>query len=181
VTPQEFFARAVPAAVAGGHIFPAYAACEAAEESAWGESGLCRQAKNLFGLKQGKCTEGYPTIALPTTEWVEGRLVPATAHWPCFASWRESFAVRMKVLEALAPEFPHYAAALTAVDGPHFVIEVSKTWSTDPNRARNVLLIHTAHAGLIRNLLEAAEASAAVAVRQPDPPAPPAPPEEAKQ
>lgn len=172
MTPEEFFARAVPAAVAGGHIFPAYAVCEAAEESAWGASELTLQARNLFGLKQGKCTAGYPCIEMPTHEWENGKLVPARATWPCFPTWAEAFAVRMKVLEALAPEFPHYAAALAAPDGPHFVIEVSQTWSTDPNRAANVLLIHANHARLIRNLLAAAEASEALPFRRPAAPAP---------
>lgn len=160
MTPQEFFARAVPAAVAGGHIFPEYAVCEAAEESAWGGSQLATIANNLFGLKQGSCTEGYPTIELPTTEWVNGRSVPTRATWPRFTSWSHAFAVRMKVLEALAPDFPHYAAALAAPDGAHFILEVSKTWSTDPNRAANVLTMHATHAGLIRNLLDAATAAA---------------------
>ena len=52
-TPQDTFLRQASAAArAAGHIFPDYAACEAALESTWGQSRLAREANNLFGQKQ---------------------------------------------------------------------------------------------------------------------------------
>lgn len=164
MTPSDFFRRAVPAAIKGGHVWPEYAVCEAAEESAWGSSGLCRKANNLFGLKQGPCTAGYPCIAMPTVEYIYGvGDEPAKAVWPCFPDWDAAFSVRMKVLRTLAPEFPHYAAALAATDGAHFVIEVSKSWSTDPDRAAIILQIHAAHASFLRQLTGEIERAAAAA------------------
>ena len=49
---DSFLRQAAAAAHTAGHIFPAYAACEAALESTWGQSRLARQANNLFGQKQ---------------------------------------------------------------------------------------------------------------------------------
>lgn len=49
---EEFLQQAASAARRAGHIFPEYAACEAALESAWGHSELAREANNLFGQKQ---------------------------------------------------------------------------------------------------------------------------------
>ncbi len=52
-TPQDSFLRQASAAArAAGHIFPDYAACEAALESTWGRSRLAREANNLFGQKE---------------------------------------------------------------------------------------------------------------------------------
>lgn len=160
--PEEFFVRALPAAIAGGHVWPGYAICEAAQESAWGLSELARRANNLFGLKQGRCTADLPTITLPTKEWRDGALVPAEACWPVFADWASSFRARMTVLRTLAGEIPEYASALEQPDGAHFVLWVSKKWSTDPRRAANVLSIHALHASLIAKLLSALIPSGAV-------------------
>ncbi len=49
---DEFLSKACAAARSAGHIFPEYAACEAALESGWGMSGLAQKANNLFGQKQ---------------------------------------------------------------------------------------------------------------------------------
>ncbi|MGH9542647.1 MAG: glucosaminidase domain-containing protein, partial [Terriglobales bacterium] len=157
MTHPEFIVAAYAQAQASGHIWPAFAACEAAEESAFGESQLAIRANNLFGLKAGRFTHDLPTIAMPTHEWVDGRLIPTTAIWPRFDSWAQAFDVRMEVLRGLAPEFEHYAAALAATDGPTYVREVSKTWSTDPNRAANVLAIHSEFAGCFVEAAAAAQ------------------------
>ena len=51
---DDFLRKAAAAASAAGHPFPEYAACEAALESAWGQSGLATRANNLFGQKQSR-------------------------------------------------------------------------------------------------------------------------------
>ena len=147
MTPDEFIPRAITAAYAGLHMFPEYAVCEAALESAWGDSELAVKANNLFGQKQSHAASAieYPVLELPTHEWIGGQMVPAVAAWPIFPDWPTSFAERMRLLQRLAPEYPHYAAALLATDGATFVREVSQTWSTDPERADKVLAIYDAH------------------------------------
>jgi flagellum-specific peptidoglycan hydrolase FlgJ len=154
---QEFLNKAFTAACLAGHIFPEIAACEAAVESAWGQSKLALEANNLFGQKQSHPPiEGTGTLALPTREYLGKQWVTVEANWAKFASWNESFRARMALLERLSHAYPHYAAALAARSGEDFAAEVSKTWSTDPARAAKVLAIHTEHRMTFATRTEAA-------------------------
>ena len=145
MTPQEqFLTQAFAAAKASGHIFPDYAACETALESAWGQSQLCQQANNLFGEKQTH-PPVYDTLALPTREFLHGTWVSVTAQWIKFPDWASAFQLRMQTLQRLQNSIPSYKLALTATDGVHFVQYVSQAWSTDPDRAGKVLTIHDHH------------------------------------
>jgi flagellum-specific peptidoglycan hydrolase FlgJ len=147
VTPDIFIPRALTAAYQGMHMFPEFAVCEAALESAWGGSELAIKANNLFGQKQSHQGAAilYPILELPTKEWDAGQLVSTVANWPIFPDWPTSFMERMQLLARLAPAYPHYAAALAATDGETFIREVSQTWSTDPQRANKVLAIYNEH------------------------------------
>jgi hypothetical protein len=69
-------------------------------------------------------------------------LVPAMANWVKYQDWEACFVDRMLTLRRLAPNYPHYKAALNAGSGTIFVTEVSQTWSTDPQRANKVLAIY---------------------------------------
>jgi flagellum-specific peptidoglycan hydrolase FlgJ len=131
------------AARTAGHIWPAYAACEAMEESAWGTSELYSEANNPFGQKAGGAE--MPSIALPTWEVVRGVRRYIIARFVMFGSLEEAFDERMNLLRRLAPQWPHYAAALSSTTGEEYVREVSATWSTDPLRADNVLAIYREH------------------------------------
>lgn len=142
---KDFLGKALAHAELAGHLFPEYAACEAALESAWGNSTLCREGSNLFGEKQHK-QPIYDTLTLPTKEWVNGEYITVSeVHWVKFPSWKESFRSRMDTLKRLAPNYSGYAEALTATNGEDFVRAVSRDWSTDPLRANKVLIIHNAH------------------------------------
>lgn len=149
---QAFFLlRAYRAAQAAQHIFPEYAACEAALESAWGHSSLTAEAYNLFGQKQSHPPmPGTRTISMPTREFLHDSWITVTANWVKFPSWSACFAGRMQTLQRLSASFPHYLAALQASSGEQYVIEVSKSWSTDPNRAGKVLSIYDEHAAVFR-------------------------------
>jgi len=140
----DFLNKALAHAQLASHLFPEYAASEAALESAWGNSTLCREGNNLFGEKQ-HATPIYDTLTLPTKEYIQGDWIEVDAHWVKFPSWKESFQSRMETLRRLSSTYPHYAAALAAPDGATFITEVSKTWSTDPLRAEKVLAIHRIH------------------------------------
>lgn len=146
---RDFIAKAEEAAEASGHPFPTYAACEAALESGhpdpvtgytmYGTSKLAVEGNNLFGMKQHS-TPVYETLVLPTWEVVNGKKVPLPdAHWVKYPDWSSCFADRLATLQKMAPKYPHYAAALAAQDGETFVREVSKTWSTDPDRGQKVI------------------------------------------
>src|SRR5215469_3769812 len=71
MSPKDFLDKAYRAAVDAGHVFPEFAACEAALESAWGNSKLCILGNNLFGQKSGGTTREWPTIPMPTKENVD--------------------------------------------------------------------------------------------------------------
>ncbi len=144
MTPDEFLAKAAEAARAASHIFPEYAACEAALESAWGSSELALQANNLFGQKQAHPPRGS-SLLLPTREFLHGAWLTVSAQWMRFSSWQQCFAERMAVLHRLAEACPHYKQALAADTGKDFVQHVSLSWSTDPERATKVLSIYGKH------------------------------------
>jgi flagellum-specific peptidoglycan hydrolase FlgJ len=143
---MEFLAKACAAARVAGHVWPEFAACEAALESAWGGSALAVEANNLFGQKQSHPAIGE-TLTLPTREFIRDAWVTVQAQWVKFASWNECFAERMSLLRRLSAEYPHYAEALAATTGEAYVTAVSKSWSTDPARAEKVLAVHRQHFG----------------------------------
>ncbi|MHB1021496.1 MAG: glucosaminidase domain-containing protein [Acidobacteriaceae bacterium] len=142
----EFLQKAMDAARKAGHIWPEYAACEAALESGWGRSKLAMEADNLFGQKQSHPPfEGTATLPLPTREFLHGSWVTVQANWAKFTDWQQCFTARMELLRRLSRAYPHYAAALAAKTGEEYVVEVSKSWSTDPDRAGKVLAVHDVH------------------------------------
>jgi flagellum-specific peptidoglycan hydrolase FlgJ len=153
----NFLSRAYQAAQAAHHIFPAYAACEAALESGWGHSQLAVEANNLFGQKQSHPPmPGTETMTLPTREFLQGHWMTVSANWAKFAGWSECFQARMALLERLSRAYPHYGAALKAVTGEQYVAAVSLSWSTDPQRAGKVLAVYDAHADVFTNAQQAA-------------------------
>lgn len=151
MTPDEFLAKAVAAARAAGHIWPEYAACEAALESGWGKSRLCQLGNNLFGQKTGFSSTEWPTIDLPTKENVDldhdGVVEPnevvsvKKCGWAKFPDWETCFRERMELLKRSSL----YKKALAATTGEKFIEEVSKVWATDPNRGAKVLATLRAH------------------------------------
>lgn len=170
-TSQELFLlKAAAAARAAGHIFPDYAACEAALESGWGHSRLAVEANNLFGQKQAHPPRpGTAALSLPTREFLHGVWVTVPASWVKFPDWEACFRERMALLRSLAPDWPHYRAALSAVTGEQFVTEVSRSWSTDPQRAARVLAVHGQHRSVFADAPPSGERLPA---KQPAEPAP---------
>ena len=143
---EGFLRKAWEAARAAGHLFPEYAACEAALESGWGQSRLATEANNLFGQKQAHPPlPGTETLTLPTREFLHGAWLAIEANWVQFADWEACFRERMALLRSLAGEYPNYRAALAAETGEEFVRMVSRTWSTDPDRAAKVLTVYERH------------------------------------
>ena len=154
---QIFLEKAYKSACSAGHIFPEIAACEAAIESAWGQSRLALEANNLFGQKQSHPPlAGSGTLTLPTQEFLHNQWVNVAANWVRFACWNDCFQARMALLKRLSRAYPHYAAALSAQTGEDFATQVSRSWSTDPERAAKVLAIHDQHRSSFVALRDAA-------------------------
>ncbi len=148
MTPQQkdFLHRAFRAAEQAGHIFPEMAACEAALESGYGRSQLAVQDRNLFGMKQHQHPI-FGTHSLPTREFLSGQWVALNSNWICYPDWQSCFEDRMATLKRLAAVYPHYKNALGAASATTYVMEVSRSWSTDPERGQKVLAIYDNCAG----------------------------------
>lgn len=138
---KTFLDLASAEAVKANHPFAQMAACEAAEESNWGNSVLAKEDRNLFGMKQHSHPV-YGTMTLPTREFMLGEWKTVSSQWVQYPDWRACFADRLATLERLSNAFPHYKAALAAPDAETYIREVSQTWSTDPQRADKILAIY---------------------------------------
>ena len=147
-TQRTFLDRATREAIRANHPFPRMAAAEAALESNYGNSQLARDGNNLFGMKQ-HAHAVYGTMALPTREFLNGEWKTVSANWVQYPDWAACFADRLATLQRLSNAFPHYKAAIEAASAESYIAEVSKTWSTDPERGKKVLSIYTEFGGTI--------------------------------
>lgn len=134
----QFIARATQQAEQAGHVWPVMAACEAALESGWGRSSLAIQANNLFGVK----SRTAPYVSLPTHEWIDEQWVVIESTWREYEDQAACFADRMSILRRMAPSTQNYATALAASTPEQYVLAVSRSWSTDPDRASKALAIY---------------------------------------
>jgi flagellum-specific peptidoglycan hydrolase FlgJ len=171
---KQFLDAAATQAVKANHPFAQMAACEAALESTWGHSELAREANNLFGMKQHSHPI-YGTMSLPTREWavpsgdthkIDGRWIVVNANWVKYPDWRACFCDRLATLERLSNAYPHYKAALEAKDARTYIISVSESWSTDPERALHVQGIYEEYIALA--VPPAASPAPAAAPTEPD-------------
>jgi flagellum-specific peptidoglycan hydrolase FlgJ len=149
---QHFLVATYQAAKQAGHIFPEMAACEAADESAWGTSHLAIDANNLFGMKQ-HAHPVYGSISIPTREFENARWLTVDAEWVKYPDLASCFADRMNTLRTMSTSYPHYSLALGAETPEEYVAQVSQSWSTNPTRAADCIAIYHAH----KNLMEAGE------------------------
>lgn len=140
----EALERVYAAALTSGCLFPQAQACEVMVETTWLTSELGVADNNLFGMKQ-HTHPVFGTVNLPTREFLHSEWVVENDDFVKYPTMADCFADRMKTLRALAPHYPHYAAALAATTPEDFLTEVSKTWSTDPTRAISCALILHVH------------------------------------
>lgn len=141
---KDFLDRATAEAVKANHVYPQMAAAEAALESNYGLSELAREENNLFGTKlhTHPAHPEWGMHSLPTREFEGGEWITINSNWMSYPDWNASFQDRMGTLYRLSNLLPHYKAALAAVTPEEYVSEVSKTWSTDPDRAAKVISIY---------------------------------------
>lgn len=146
------------AAQSSEHIFPAMAACEACLETGWLQSELGNEYNNLFGQKVSVDSPNpYLQVRMPTKEDIGGQWVSTWASFVWFPTKTVAFTERMNLLVRLQDEYPAYKSALHAADPETYVTQVSKSWSTDPQRAQKVLEIYRAHQDVLNpNSLEVA-------------------------
>ncbi len=143
---KHWLDAASDAAFDGTHIFPPMAACEMALESGYGNSSLYLTHFNGFGMKQHSHPV-YNTVSLPTSEFLGGEWQKVNAEFISYPDLKACFSDRMNTLRRLSTVYPHYAAALAASDPIKYVTEVSKSWSTDPDRALKCIAIYNGWLG----------------------------------
>jgi len=146
---KGFLSKCKQAAMNLGLSWPGYIAAQAALESRYGTSQLAVQAANLFGTKAHKGTPSENTLSLPTKEWVTDHFEPTIAVWMKYQDWEACLRDRQATLVRLAPQYPHYQAALDAGDGETYIRELAHTWATDPHYADKVLEVYNENADVL--------------------------------
>ena len=160
-TPEDNFLRQASAAArAAGHIFPDYAACEAALESTWGQSRLAREANNLFGQKLSLddaagigtpgATAGIPGVSagildMPTQEFLHGRWLTVTAPGPVSQTRRPAFAPAWRCSAASSTAIPPTPAHLPPPPAKPSLKRSLAAGLPTPSVRPKVLAIHRQH------------------------------------
>lgn len=141
---QEMFRCAQQA----GHKWPAAAACEAMDETAWGKD-FPAGSYNVLGIKAYPGWTG-PTVTADGTEqnpngsWTG----PQVDRWCKFESFVDCFKEQMLILAE-----PRYAAAMEAPTIEEYIVAECAIWSTSQQKGQAVLEIYRAH----RDILEPQE------------------------
>lgn len=149
-SPQQLdaLAKVYASAKESGCLWPQAQACEAMVETTWDTSELGVADNNLFGMKQ-HAHPIFGTVNLPTKEFLRGKWVVQHDDFVKYPTMADCFADRMNTLRALAPHYPHYAAALAATNPEDFLAQVSRTWSTGPTRGDQCIAILHSHQAIL--------------------------------
>lgn len=101
---------------------------QGALESAWGESMLAKQGRNLFGVKADRSWRG-DVLTLPTREFLGGKWVTIDARWRKYKTWQECIDDHAKFFRVNR----RYANCFSCTTAEGFAIEVAKAgYATDP-------------------------------------------------
>mgnify|MGYP000134334488 CR=1 FL=1 len=118
-----------------------FTVAQAALESAWGESLLARQGKNLFGVKADSSWQG-DVLTINTREFLHGTWVMVPARWRKYKDWQTCIDDHAAFLH----QNRRYAACFQCTSGDAFARAVAKAgYATDPDYADKVVSIITQH------------------------------------
>lgn len=114
---------------------------QAALETGWGRGELHRAdgtpSHNLFNIKAGRNWQG-PVVALPVTEYANGRAYTEAARFRAYGSYGEAFQDYVRLLQ----NSPRYAEVLNQQDAAGFARSLqSAGFATDPEYANKVARI----------------------------------------
>jgi flagellum-specific peptidoglycan hydrolase FlgJ len=142
MTKEEFLVAAAKAARESSRTsgLPAgVTVAQAALESAWGKSGLSRDANNYFGIKaHGE----HPSVEMPTTEVNNGVAARTAARFAKYESMAECFADRDRLILTMGC----YAEARACAGDPEsFIRGLAKHWATDPQYAEKLVRLYRAN------------------------------------
>ena len=143
MTQREFIetVRGIASDVYG--VNPEAAAAHAANESAYGQSGLAKECRNLFGVKKGSSWTG-PTVKLKTWEVVDGQRVEVYAEFRVYESWRHSVEDYADLAARLYPwAVQHRNHPLGWLTG--LFLLGPRRWATDPAAYQKIVAILELH------------------------------------
>lgn len=124
-----FLQKLVDAARASGHIWPTWAAVEAALDSDWGTTELAQKANNVFNLR------APARFASNMANQIYVQTVNGKQYdWLKFGTLEACFAARMGKLRS----FGMYYQAVRAKSGAAYIDLISPIWSADKERAAKV-------------------------------------------
>lgn len=142
--PKDFIAALAPAAVQSmktTKVPASFVIAEGALESAWGESGLYKNALNMFGVKADAAWNGQ-TYSIQTREFLKGTWVVVPAKWRkypdlagCVNDHAQFFLTNKR-----------YRNCFAAKNGEEFAMAVAKAgYATDPQYAQKIIAIMRQH------------------------------------
>jgi flagellum-specific peptidoglycan hydrolase FlgJ len=138
VKPADFIALLAPGARSSQRacgVFASITVAQAALESAWGESGLAKSAKNLFGIKADSLWRG-DTVTLNTKEFIKGHWVEVPAQWRKYPSWQ----VSIQDHAAFLKRNPRYRGCFACSTAQAFVLALAAAgYATDPAYADKLI------------------------------------------
>lgn len=109
-------------------VLPSLTIAQAILESGWGQSGLAKNSKNLFGIKAGKSWKGAKR-SYPTKEFYDGKWVTIQAYFREYPTFEGSIKDHNDLLQN-----KRYEKVLTAKDYKEATHEIWKAgYATDPN------------------------------------------------
>ena len=115
----------------------AFTIAQGALESAWGSSGLCVQANNIFGVKADKSWKGR-IYTKSTKEFLNGKWVMIAALWRAYDTWAECLLDHAKFFKVNK----RYAKALETNDPEEFARRVAAAgYATDPKYADKLISV----------------------------------------
>lgn len=128
---DQVWPHAVEASRATG-IAPQFVVAHAALESGWGKHQITRPdgspSHNLFGIKAGRNWQGE-TVAVPTTEYIDGKPVRVVENFRAYASYAEAF----RDYASLMRNNPRYSEVIGSQNGTEFARRVQQAgYATDP-------------------------------------------------
>jgi flagellum-specific peptidoglycan hydrolase FlgJ len=144
MAPQDFINLIGPAAQVSASatgVPASFTVAEAALESAWGESLLARDGKNLFGVKADAAWQG-DVLTLNTREFLHGDWVVVPARWRKYGDWQGC----MDDHAAFLHQNERYAPCFECATGEAFATAVAQAgYATDPDYAAKIIAIIHQH------------------------------------
>jgi len=134
MTEADFLTAAFTAAKAAGHIFPDWAACEAAHASKFGTIPAAVKGNNLFDFRV-PAKRGPGTLTIPMEH--ASKLVMRLR----FPSWEDCFRHRAQWMQAVTM----FYLVRRAKTGEDYIAEMNKLASDPENYRVKVKAIHDAN------------------------------------